>query len=89
VATAPNFRELVLAAVAADVGRGGETDPPTDPDVIFAGMLQRLETDHLWAGEYEDCVRAVSFAGPHEMIGFINALASCRRLAGAAGTGGG
>jgi predicted nucleotidyltransferase component of viral defense system len=28
VALAPNFRELVLAAVAADVGRGGEKAPP-------------------------------------------------------------
>jgi Nucleotidyl transferase AbiEii toxin, Type IV TA system len=88
VAIAPNFRELVLAAVAADVGRGGEEDPPTDPTVIFAGMLQRLETEPLWAREYEDFVRAVSFAGPHEMIGFLDALAACRRLAGAVGTGG-
>lgn len=82
VASASNFRELVLAAVAADLGRGGEKDPPTDPAIIFAGMLQRLETDPLWAQEYEDFVRAVSFARPQEMIGFVEALASCRRLAG-------
>jgi len=87
VASAPNFRGLVLAAVAADVGRGGEKDPPTDPGIIFAGMLQRLESDPIWAREYEDFVRAVSFAGPHEMIGFLDALASCRRLAGAGGAG--
>ena len=86
VASAANFRELVLAAVAADIGRGGEKDPPTDSAVIFAGMVQRLETDPLWAREYEDFVRAVSFAGPHEMIGFPDALASCRRLADAVGT---
>ena len=84
VGTAPNFRELVLAAVAADVGRGGEKDPPTDPAVIFARMLQRLETDPLWAREYEDFVRQVSFAGPDEMIGFAEALGSCRRLVAAA-----
>jgi hypothetical protein len=55
-----------------------------DPAVIFADMLQRLESDPLWAREYEDFV---SFAGPDEMIGFVDALASCRRrLAGAAGT---
>jgi hypothetical protein len=79
-AAAPNFRELVLAAVAADLGRGGEKDPPTDPANIFAGMLQRLETDPLWAREYEDFVRQVSFAGPEEMIGFLDVVASCRRL---------
>lgn len=80
VATAANFRELVLTAVAADVGRGGEKDPPTDPGVIFPDMLQRLGSDPLWAQEYEDFVRAVSFAGQHEMISFLDALASCRRL---------
>jgi hypothetical protein len=89
VATAADFRGLVLAAVAADVGRGGEKDPPTDPAVIFGTMLQRLETDPLWAREYEDFVRSVSFAGPHEMIGFREALLSCRRLTGIAGTGAG
>jgi hypothetical protein len=78
--SAVKFRELVLAAVAADVGRGGEKDPPTDPAVIFAGMLQRLETDPLWAREYDDFVRQVSFAGAEETIGFIEALGSCRRL---------
>jgi hypothetical protein len=31
---------------------------------MFVEMLQRLETDPLWAREYEDFVRAVSFAGP-------------------------
>jgi hypothetical protein len=81
VASAPNFRELVVAAVAADVGRGGEKDPPTDPAIIFAGMLDRLESDPLWAREYEDFVRQVSFANPQEMVGFVEALASCRRLA--------
>jgi predicted nucleotidyltransferase component of viral defense system len=80
VATAPNFRALVLAAVAADVGRGGERDPPTDPAIILAGMLERLEADPLWAREYEDFVRQVSFAAPQDVIGFIEALASCRRL---------
>jgi hypothetical protein len=81
---AAKFRELVLAAVAADVGRGGEKDPPTDPTAIFGGMLQRLETDPLWAREYEDFVRQVSFAAAHEMIGFVEALASFRRLVASA-----
>jgi len=81
IAAAPEFRALVVAAVAADVGRGGEDAPPTDPDMIFKTMLRRLETDPLWAREYEDFVRAVSFASPDEMIGFAAALSACRRLA--------
>ncbi len=80
VMSAPNFRDLVRAAVAADVGRGGEKDPPTEPAIIFAGMLERLQSDPLWAREYEDFVRAVSFAGPHEMISFADALAAVARL---------
>ncbi|HVB17472.1 MAG TPA: nucleotidyl transferase AbiEii/AbiGii toxin family protein [Stellaceae bacterium] len=80
VASAPKFRELVLAAVAADVGRGGEKDPPTDPDVIFAGMLQRLETDVLWEKEYEDFVRGVSYASPDRVLSFAAALTAAVRL---------
>ena len=47
-------------------------------------MLERLETDALWAREYEDFVRAVSFAGPGEAIDFADALAACTRLVAAA-----
>ena len=47
---------------------------------MFADMLRRLETDALWAREYEDFVRAVSFAGPGEAIDFADALAACTRL---------
>jgi hypothetical protein len=78
--SAAKFRELMLAAVAADVGRGGEKDPPTDPAVIFADMLQRLETDPLWAQEYEDFVHAVSFAAMGARIGFAEAVDACARL---------
>jgi predicted nucleotidyltransferase component of viral defense system len=78
--SASQFRKLVLAAVAADIGRGGESDPPTDPAVIFAGMLQRLETDPLWAREYEDFVRQVSFADANSEIVFSAALDACARL---------
>jgi predicted nucleotidyltransferase component of viral defense system len=80
VANAPEFRDLVLAAVAADVGRGGEIEPPTDPDVIFKLMLQRLATDPLWAREYEDFVRGVSYAAPEGMISFFAAIAAATRL---------
>ena len=82
VAWAPHFPELVLAAAAADVGRGGKRTAPADPAVMFADMLRRLETDPLWAREYEDFVRAVSFAAPGEAINFADALAACGRLTG-------
>ena len=54
---------------------------------MFADMLQRLETDPLWAREYEDFVRAVSFAGPGEAIDFAHALAACIRLIAVADRG--
>jgi Nucleotidyl transferase AbiEii toxin, Type IV TA system len=76
---APHFRELVLAAAAADEGRGGGT--AGDPAAMFGEMLNRLETDPLWAREYEDFVREVSFAGLEEGIDFGAALAACARLA--------
>jgi hypothetical protein len=78
-ASAPRFPELVLAAAAADVGRGGGA-PTSDTAAMFAEMQRRLETDPLWAREYEDFVRAVSFAAPGEAIHFADALASCARL---------
>jgi hypothetical protein len=80
VATAPGFSPLVLTAVAADEGRGGA--PAMDAPAMFAEMLRRLETDPLWASEYEELVRQVSFAGPAEAIDFGAALAACARLAG-------
>jgi len=80
VASAPRFGELVLAAVAADVGRGGERTTPAGPGAMFADMLDRLELDALWAREYEDFVAAVSFASSGEEIGFRNALAAAANL---------
>jgi hypothetical protein len=50
---------------------------------MFADMLRQLEAleaDALWAREYEEFVRAVSFAGPGEAIDFAHALAACTRL---------
>jgi hypothetical protein len=82
-ASAPRFPELVLAAAMADVGRGGERAPAVEPAAMFAEMLQRLKTDPLWAREYEDFVRQVSFAGAAEEIGFAAALAACARLVAA------
>jgi predicted nucleotidyltransferase component of viral defense system len=80
VAAAPRFAELVLAAAAADVGRGGGAEISADPAAMFAEMLRRLETDPFWAREYEDFVRQVSFGGPDELIGFAEALARCTRM---------
>ena len=54
--------------------------PAADPPTMFAEMLQRLETDPLWAREYEDFVQQVSFAGAGEVILFADALAACGRL---------
>jgi Nucleotidyl transferase AbiEii toxin, Type IV TA system len=82
VASAPRFRELVLAAAAADVGRGGRA-VTGDTAALFEEMLGRLETDRLWAREYEGFVRAVSFAGAAEAIAFEDALGGCRRLVAA------
>jgi hypothetical protein len=79
VFSAVRFPELVLAAAAADVGRGGDIEMSGDPPTMFAEMLRRLETDPLWAREYEDFVRQASFAGPGEVIDFTAALAACDR----------
>jgi hypothetical protein len=51
-----------------------------DAAAMFAEMLRRLETDPLWAGEYEEFVRQVSFAGAGEVIDFADALGACARL---------
>lgn len=76
----PDFARLVREARAADAGRGGETASPDDPAMLFAGMLDRLGTDKLWAQEYEDFVDAVSFAAPDKRIGFDAALSMARDL---------
>jgi hypothetical protein len=80
VAAAPRFPELVIAAAAADVGRGGGAEISADPAAMFAEMLRRLETDPQWAREYEDFVRQVSFAGAAEAIHFADALSACSRM---------
>jgi hypothetical protein len=85
IASARRFPELVLAAAAADIGRGGERAAVAESAVMFADMLQRLETDPLWAREYEDFVRQVSFAGSGEASSFAEALAACGRLIAAVG----
>ena len=73
------FRGLAAKAMAGDVGRGGITE--TDPNARLAAVLDRLGTDRLWAEEYEDYVRQVSYADPAERIGFTTALAALQALA--------
>jgi hypothetical protein len=79
VRDAPAFHELTHATVEADAGRGGGDAGTTSAD-RFARMLERLAADPLWAKEYEDFVRHVSFAGPPETLGFKAALDACARL---------
>jgi Nucleotidyl transferase AbiEii toxin, Type IV TA system len=78
VASAPRFAALVLAAAAEDVERGIGSSGDAAAD--FSEMLRRLEADPLWAREYEEFVRQVSFAGPGEVIHFADAFAACGRL---------
>jgi len=80
VATSGDFRTLVRKAMADDKGRGGEATASLDPATLFAGMVDRLATDPLWASEYQDYVDAVSFARPDELLGFDAALAAVRDI---------
>lgn len=79
-AASGDFAVLVRHAMAADAGRRGPETVPSGPAALFAGMLERLETDRLWAGEYADFVRQVSFGEFGEPIGFAAALAAARDL---------
>ena len=80
VSASGNFQALVRKAMTDDTGRGGEATASADPAALFAGMLDRLATDPLWATEYQDYVDAVSFARPDERLSFDTALAAVRDL---------
>jgi Nucleotidyl transferase AbiEii toxin, Type IV TA system len=79
VIMAPAFRALVETAMAADTGRGGG-QAPANPAERCATMLDRLATDKLWADEYAEFVRNVSFGGSGDAITFQSALQAVRRL---------
>ena len=79
VSSAESFKELVWQAVKDDANRGGGT-APLEPKDRFTFMLDKLKTDKLWIGEYEQYVRQVSFARPDEVTGFKEALAAVERL---------
>jgi hypothetical protein len=66
--------------MSADAGRGGEATASSDPATLFASMLERVGTDPLWAVEYQDYVRQVSFAAPGELIDFDQALVAVKDL---------
>ena len=80
VSASGDFQTLVSKAMVDDTGRGGEATASADPATLFAGMLDRLATDPLWAAEYQDYVDAVSFAQLDERLGFDAALAAVRDL---------
>jgi hypothetical protein len=73
------FSELVQKTAADDTGRGGAA-VPKGVKKRFSAMLNILEGDKRWAGEYEAFVLQVSFAKAGETISFIEALAAVRRL---------
>ena len=78
-AAASTFRTVLLAAAAADTGRG-RGRAPADPTDRFALMIERLSTDRMWADEYEEFVHNVSFATAAEEISFRAGLDATRRL---------
>lgn len=80
IAASGEFTTLVNKAMADDEGRGGDATASRDTNALFAGMLERLVTDPLWAAEYRDYVQQVSFADPGELIGFDQALAALADL---------
>lgn len=88
VTASGDFPRLVCKAMSDDTGRGGEATASADPATLFAGMFELLGTDPLWAVEYRDYVRQVSFAAPGELIGFDQALAAVRDLVALLGMGG-
>lgn len=80
IAASGDFSRLALKAMSDDTGRGGEATASSDPAALFAGMLERLSADRLWAGEYESYVDAVSFARPDARLRFDAALAAVQDL---------
>jgi hypothetical protein len=62
-------------------GTASGSSTPANPRKLFAGMIERLRSDALWATEYQTLVRQVSFARPDEEISFAMALLACERIA--------
>ena len=81
VAVRVKLSRLVLAAVAADVGRGGEGGPADRPrDNLRRHARSRSELDPPGRENTRiSCGKFHSAQPGRRMIGFIEALASCRR----------
>lgn len=79
VATAAEFLTLLKQKAEADSNRGGG-GAPADLVERFATMLNLIRTDPLWAKEYDEFVRQVSFASPDQQITFSAALDATSRL---------
>jgi hypothetical protein len=77
--SAPTFNGLLMAAMAADAGRGRGRVPVESAD-RFSRMFELLAGDPLWADEYDRFVRDKSFATPGDTIPFAAALEAARRL---------
>lgn len=78
---AAGFLPLLQQKAEADSNRGREgARAPVNPAARFAEMLKQLGHDPLWAAEYEEFVRQVSFASPDQQITFPHALAATTRL---------
>ena len=65
--------------MTGDTGRGGG-QAPRELAERFSVMLDRLTTGRLWADEYAEFVRNVSFAGADAKITYPAALEAVRRL---------
>jgi predicted nucleotidyltransferase component of viral defense system len=79
IGSAAQFAALLRQAVNADAGRGG-TGAPIEARERLRIMLERLDSDPLWAVEYDRFVQNVSFAPAEELISFGDALDAARRL---------
>jgi hypothetical protein len=86
VTKSDDFPRLVRKAMSDDTGRGGEATATSDPATLFAGLLERLSADPLWAAEYQKYVQEVSFAAPGELISFDQAFTAVKDLVALLGT---
>lgn len=80
VSSSDAFAVMVLKAMSGDSGRGGTDMRASTPDALLAGMVERLDSDLLWASEYRDYVQQVSYADIQQLIPFDQALAAVTDL---------
>lgn len=79
VADSADFLTLVADVVAVDTRRGGSKAPEGTTERM-AMMLDRLERERFWSGDYDQYVRQVSFAKPGEALPFDLALNALRTI---------